>query len=223
MKRRGRVGALDGTEPVDVCVGPSAPIERRSLLRRVGGVYRHHVVRSSAALLRREGLFSSQLRMWRTQYQAGIRRKSSPRRGPTARRTADTVTVARLERENAQLRGELARAELVITLPKKLASLLTHPATRSMTTHESAPAEDQDFQVDCALARHQTPRRHEGSFRSLEMESETQRSGAAEQVTFNLRCGSTQYAMATSPRGAARWPLRKRASKRGEHPAVLCE
>ena len=76
------------------------------------------------ALLPREGLFSSPLTLWRKQYQAGVRRALSQRRGPTAART---VTIAKLERENTQLRDELARAELVIACPKKLAALLDHP------------------------------------------------------------------------------------------------
>ena len=88
------------------------------------------------ALLRRGELFSSQLTMWRTQYQAGVRRALSQRRGPIAARTGQTAAVARLERENAQLRDELARAELVITLQKKLAALLDHP-TRDASTAPS--------------------------------------------------------------------------------------
>jgi hypothetical protein len=46
---------------------------------------------------------------------------------------SETVTIAKLERENAQLRDELARAELVIACPKKLAALLDHPARESST------------------------------------------------------------------------------------------
>ena len=84
-------------------------------------------------MLRREGLFSSQLTLWRKQYQAGVRRALSQRRGPTAARTAETVIIAKLERENAQLRDELARAELVIACQKKLAALLDHPARESST------------------------------------------------------------------------------------------
>ena len=52
----------------------------------------------------------------------------SQRRGPTAARTAETVTIAKLERENAQLRDEFARVELVITCRRKLAALLEQPA-----------------------------------------------------------------------------------------------
>jgi hypothetical protein len=53
--------------------------------------------------------------------------------GPTAARTAETVLIAKLERELAELRDELTRAELVITLSQKLAALLDHPARESST------------------------------------------------------------------------------------------
>jgi transposase-like protein len=54
------------------------------------------------ALFRREGLFSSPLTLWRKQYQAGVRRALSQRCGSTAARTAETVTIAKLERENTR-------------------------------------------------------------------------------------------------------------------------
>jgi transposase-like protein len=60
------------------------------------------------ALLRREGWFSSQLTLWRKQYQAGARRALSQRRGPTTAQTGEMATVARLERENARLGAALA-------------------------------------------------------------------------------------------------------------------
>ncbi len=84
-------------------------------------------------MLRREGLFSSSLTLWRKQYQAGARRAWSQRRGPTAARTAETVTIATLEREMAELRDELTRAELVIACQKTLAALLDHPARDAST------------------------------------------------------------------------------------------
>lgn len=120
----------------------STQVAVRGTRRRFTADYKASIVQQAAqcrapgeigALLRREGLFSSQLTMWRKQYQAGVRRALSQRRGPTATRTGDTATVARLERENAELRDELARAELVIALQKKLAALLDHPARDSST------------------------------------------------------------------------------------------
>ena len=77
------------------------------------------------SLLRREGLYSSQLTTWRKQYHAGARQALSQRRGPKPR--ADTETMERLQRENDRLRDQLARAELVISIQKKLSELLGLP------------------------------------------------------------------------------------------------
>jgi transposase len=78
-------------------------------------------------LLRREGLFSSQLTMWRKQYKAGVRHALSQKRGPKSKRTVETSELARMQRENEQLRQQLARAELLIGIQKKLAELMGTP------------------------------------------------------------------------------------------------
>ncbi|MEP6834504.1 MAG: transposase [Gemmatimonas sp.] len=56
-------------------------------------------------LLRRAGLFSSQLTMWRQQYQTGGRHALSQRRGPKAKPDATALDLARLESENEKLRN----------------------------------------------------------------------------------------------------------------------
>ena len=77
------------------------------------------------SLLRREGLFSSPLTTWRQQYHAGARQALSRRRGPKPH--PDTETIERLPRENDRLRDQLARAEVVISIPQKLSELLGLP------------------------------------------------------------------------------------------------
>ncbi len=76
------------------------------------------------SLLRREGLFSSQLTTWRKQYHAGARHALAQKRGPKPKDRAAQDELARLQRENAQLRAQVARAELVISIQKKLSALL---------------------------------------------------------------------------------------------------
>ena len=75
------------------------------------------------ALLRREGLYSSNLSKWRWQRQtgqlAGLRPK---KRGRKVDLRAQEV--ARLERENARLQAQLERAELIIEAQEKLLVLL---------------------------------------------------------------------------------------------------
>lgn len=89
------------------------------------------------ALLRREGLYSSHLVLWRRQRSApgGLAAK---KRGPSARPVDPSAReVERLRRENAKLAARLRQAEALLELQKKLATLLE--ATRAAT-----PAHDGD-------------------------------------------------------------------------------
>lgn len=75
------------------------------------------------ALLRREGLYSSHLEKWRKQRDRGA---LTGLRGQKRGRKPDpqAAEIARLQRENEQLRGRLERAEHIIDVQKKLAHLL---------------------------------------------------------------------------------------------------
>jgi len=73
------------------------------------------------ALLRREGLFSSQLSQWRKQAEAGELKGTSRSRGPKASR--ESAEVKRLRQENARLRSQLEQAKLIIGAQKKLAQV----------------------------------------------------------------------------------------------------
>lgn len=78
------------------------------------------------AILRREGLYSSNVGRWRRQRDAGTLRgpapaRSGPKSAPVNPHKNDLV---RLERENARLRDQLTRAEAIIELQKKVAQLL---------------------------------------------------------------------------------------------------
>jgi transposase len=76
------------------------------------------------ALLRREGLYSSHLTHWRQQRDRGL----APRtRGPKSKRDPLFAEVRRLKLENGQLTQQLARAELIIDVQKKVSSLLGIP------------------------------------------------------------------------------------------------
>jgi transposase len=78
------------------------------------------------ALLRREGLYSSHLSTWRRQRQQGELPGLTPaKRG----RKADphAAEIARLQRETARLKTQLARAELIIDVQKKVSQLLGLP------------------------------------------------------------------------------------------------
>lgn len=78
------------------------------------------------ALLRREGLYSSNLTAWRKQREKGEREVlGQKRRGPLPKHKnplADKVRA--LERENARLRARAERAEGLVELQKKVSEIL---------------------------------------------------------------------------------------------------
>jgi transposase len=82
------------------------------------------------ALLRREGLYSSHLAVWR---QARDRGELAP--GAKARRRGPSATapdprdkrIAELERQNAKLTTRAERAEAIAEIQKKVAALLGRP------------------------------------------------------------------------------------------------
>ena len=76
------------------------------------------------ALLRREGLYSSQLCSWRAQARAGSLKELGRKRGPKTKRTAAQRHADELERENARLRAKLQHAEDIIEIQKKLSQIL---------------------------------------------------------------------------------------------------
>ena len=82
------------------------------------------------ALLRREGLYSSHLTTWRQQRERGELQGLTPaKRGRKA--DPQAAEIARLQRENERLKAQLARAELIIDVQKKLSQMLGLPETPS--------------------------------------------------------------------------------------------
>src|SRR5712692_2172000 len=78
------------------------------------------------ALLRREGLYSSHLVLWRRQReQAAHTELKSRKRGPKPK--AQDPRVKQLEREKAQLERRLKHAETIIEIQKKVHVLLGIP------------------------------------------------------------------------------------------------
>ena len=81
------------------------------------------------AILRREGVYSSTLCDWRRQRDAGAFNALTPgKRGPKTAEVNPLATELALSREdNARLTQRLARAEAIIDIQKKVASLLRIP------------------------------------------------------------------------------------------------
>jgi transposase len=88
-------------------------------------------------VLRREGLYYSNIRTWRQQRQKGILHGLSPkRRGQKAReRSPLAIRVAELERENKRLTEKLRKAEAIIEVQKKISEILGIPMGDSGETN----------------------------------------------------------------------------------------
>ena len=85
-----------------------------------------------AAILRREGLYSSTLTDWRRQRDAGAFAALKPlRRGPKPVVAQPAADLDQLRRENARLRQRLEQAEAIIEVQKKVAALLGMPMART--------------------------------------------------------------------------------------------
>ncbi len=78
------------------------------------------------ALLRREGLYSSNLTVWRKQREEGeLQGLLQKKRGPLPReKNPLAAKVASVERENARLRVRAERAEGLVELQKKVSEIL---------------------------------------------------------------------------------------------------
>jgi transposase len=85
------------------------------------------------ALLRRYGLYTSQMTKWRERLKRGAATLASPPPGPKpVPRTPLADEVTRLTRENTRLQQHLTNAELIIDIQKKVATLLDRrPTPRS--------------------------------------------------------------------------------------------
>ena len=78
------------------------------------------------ALLRREGIYTSQISKWRKLREPGLLGALAPqRRGPKpAPRDPRQEELTQLREENARLQARLTRAEAIIDVQKKVAQLL---------------------------------------------------------------------------------------------------
>lgn len=86
------------------------------------------------ALLRREGLYSSHLAVWRAaRRQGGLKGLTPKKRGPTARPPVGAMAkmAAEHERQIRRLTARAERAEALVALQKKVAELLGLPLAES--------------------------------------------------------------------------------------------
>lgn len=78
------------------------------------------------ALLRREGLYSSNIRTWQRQLQEGALKGLSPKKRGRKKHEVNPLAkrVAELERDNTKLAKKLKQAETIIEVQKKISEIL---------------------------------------------------------------------------------------------------
>lgn len=123
-------GGRDGAHvaPAD----PEVPAQKRR--RKLTAQYKLRILEEAdkcansaelGALLRREGLYSSSLTRWRRKRDQGLLKAMAPKkRGRKAEKNPMSDEVARLQKENQQLRNKLFQAERIIEVQKKISEIL---------------------------------------------------------------------------------------------------
>jgi transposase-like protein len=114
---------------------PDPEVKQSPLRRRFSAEYKLRILRladactesgSLGALLRREGLYDSNLRTWRRQFDSGALEALKPRK--RGRKPLEpnplTAEVEKLRRENERLGKKLKQAELIIDVQKKISQIL---------------------------------------------------------------------------------------------------
>jgi transposase len=121
---------------------PDPEVRERAVRRRFTAEYKLRILKEAASckeqgqlgsLLRREGLYSSNLITWRRQMEKGTLEALSPRkRGPKAKRPDPSARrIAELERENNKLKKKIRQAETIIDVQKKVSEILQMPLTEN--------------------------------------------------------------------------------------------
>jgi transposase len=122
-------------------VRSSTEVPEKARRRRFTAEYKQRVLREVeactkpgelGALLRREGLYSSHISMWRAALRDRGQKALEPqKRGPRAAGASKATKkrLVALEREVARLRARAERAEALVALQKKVAALLGKPLT----------------------------------------------------------------------------------------------
>ncbi len=136
--KQSSISSSNGSDPV---AQPEPEVMPKAVRRSFSAAYKLRIVEEAdqctergqiGALLRREGLYSSQLASWRRlRDEGGLQALEPKTRGRKASQDAREVEIAALRRENERLHKQLQQAELIIGAQKKLAAALEQTLTDS--------------------------------------------------------------------------------------------
>jgi transposase len=135
----GAEGAGAGApSPPLVMVVADPEVSEKAKRRRFSAEYKLRILHEAdactepgeiGALLRREGLYSSHLGVWRRQREEGTIQGLTPRKRGRRTQLKNPLLkkVVELERENARLKQRLKQAETIIDVQKKVSQILGIP------------------------------------------------------------------------------------------------
>jgi len=114
---------------------PNPEVPEKKARRKFTAQYKLRILKEADAcaiagqlgkLLRREGLYSSNLTTWRKQRDQGLLDVMSPKKRGRKKLAKNPLAqeVARLQRENERLRKKLKKAEIIIDVQKKISQVL---------------------------------------------------------------------------------------------------
>jgi transposase-like protein len=142
---KGKIGVTEGVRrttgvtPIEAHVGvPDPEVSEKKPRRRFTARYKLRILEEAdgctesgqiGALLRREGLYSSNLNTWRKQRDEGQLQALAPKKRGRKRKPKNPLAdrVAQLEREKRRLERELKQARTIIEVQKKISDLLEIP------------------------------------------------------------------------------------------------
>lgn len=116
-------------------VVPNPEVPDKAVRRRFTGGYKLHILtladactetESLGALLRREGLYASNLNTWRHQRERGILSGLTPKKRGRKELVSNPLVAEneKLRKENERLTNRLRQAELIIDVQKKVSQIL---------------------------------------------------------------------------------------------------
>lgn len=137
-RRATGVPASDGNLQLGALTPPNPEVPEKKPRRRFTAAYKLRILQKYeacrqpgeiGALLRREGLYHSNINTWRRQRDQGALQGLSPKKRGRKAQKIDPMArkVAQLERQNRELAKKLKQAQTIIEFQKKISEILGSP------------------------------------------------------------------------------------------------
>jgi|PlaIllAssembly_1097288.scaffolds.fasta_scaffold504060_2 transposase-like protein len=121
-----------------VAIAPDPEVKDKAIRRRFTAEYKLRILNQADAcietgglgeLLRREGLYASNLNTWRSQRERGVLSGLTPKKRGRKESVRDPLRAEneKLRKENERLANRLRQAEIIIDIQKKVSQILGIP------------------------------------------------------------------------------------------------